>query len=67
MSQDSSDVNVGLEKLKTWIIVLLMAVGILTYGLVVYTTIGDRGTPGWSYGSVADVPGESPFSSEPLR
>ncbi len=64
MSEKGSET---LEKIKTWLIVLLMVVGIVTYGIVVYVTIGDKGPPDWNYGAISDVPGESPFSTEPVK
>ncbi len=64
MSENGSEIQKPLEKIKTWLIVLLMVIGILGYGIVVYVTIGDRGPPGWNYGAIPDVPGESPFSTE---
>jgi len=59
--------SVTLERIKTWLIVLLMVIGILGYGIIVYVTIGDKGPPDWNYGAVSDVPGESPFSTEPMK
>ena len=67
MSEKRSEVPERFEKIKTWLIVLLMVVGILGYGVVVYVTIGDKGPPGWNYGAVPDVPGESPFSTESAK
>ena len=67
MSENGSEIQKPLEKIKTWLIVLLMVIGILGYGIVVYVTIGDRGPPGWNYGSIPDVPGESPFSTESAK
>jgi len=64
MSEKGSET---LEKIKTWLIVLLMVIGILGYGIVVYLTIGDKGPPDWDYGAIRDVPGESPFSTEPVK
>jgi len=64
MSEKGSET---LEKIKTWLIVFLMVVGILGYGIVVYVTIGDKGPPEWNYGAISDVPGESPFSTEPVK
>ncbi|MGW8322365.1 MAG: hypothetical protein ACWGSD_12510 [Thermodesulfobacteriota bacterium] len=56
-----------LEKIKTWLIILLMVFGIVTYGIVVYVTIGDKGPSAWNFGAISDAPGESPFSTEPLK
>jgi len=67
MSENSSEKQERLERIKTWLIVLLMVVGILTYGIVVYVSIGDKGPPAWRYGAIPDVPGESPFSTEPVK
>ena len=64
MSEKGSET---LEKIKTWLILLLMVLGILTYGIVTYVTIGDKGPPAWNYGAIKDVPGESPFSTEPVK
>ena len=67
MSEKSVEVAEKLEKIKTWLIVFLMVVGILGYGTLVYVIIGDKGPPAWRYGAIKDVPGESPFSTEPLK
>jgi hypothetical protein len=67
MSEKSAEVPETFEKIRTWLIVFLMVVGILTYGIIVYVTIGDKGPPGWNYGAVSDVPGESPFSTESVK
>ena len=64
MSEKGSET---LDKIKTWLILLLMVIGILGYGITVYVTIGDKGPPGWNYGAINDVPGESPFSTEPVK
>ena len=64
MSEKGSET---LDKIKTWLILLLMVMGILGYGITVYVTIGDKGPPGWNYGAIDDVPGESPFSTEPVK
>ena len=64
MSEKGSET---LEKIKTWLIVLLMVIGILTYGIVTYVAIGDKGPPDWDYGAIKDVPGESPFSTESVK
>jgi len=52
------------EKLKSWIIVLLICVFILTYGAIVFWTVGDRGPADWDFGALPDVPGQSAFSME---
>jgi len=67
MSEKSPEIPETFEKIKTWLIVLLMVTGILSYGIFVYLTIGDKGPPAWRYGAIQDVPGESSFSTEPLK
>ena len=67
MSEKSDERPVVFERIKTWLIVLLMVFGILTYGAITYVTIGDKGPPGWRYGAIKDVPGESPFSKEYVK
>lgn len=67
MSENLSKRQDRLEKIKTWLIVLLMVVGILGYGTIVYLSIGDKGPPPWRYGAIPDVPGESPFSTESVK
>jgi len=67
MREDSSKNEERLDKAKTWLIVLLMVLGILTYGIVTFLSIGDKGPPGWRYGAIRDVPGESPFSKDYVK
>jgi hypothetical protein len=67
MSEKSREKPEAFEKIKTWIIVFLIVFGILTYGIVTFMTIGDKGPPGWRYGAIKDVPGESPFSKEYVK
>jgi len=67
MSERSPEKSEPLEKLKTWLIVFLMVFGILAYGIITYISVGDKGPPGWRYGAIKDVPGESPFSKEYVK
>lgn len=67
MSGKAAEKKEKLAKLRTWLIVFLMAFWILTYGIITYVTVGDKGPPGWRYGAVKDVPGESPFAMEPMK
>jgi hypothetical protein len=45
--------------LRSWVIVLAIAVSFLTWGLVIFLTVGVSWPPPWRYGTVADVPGQS--------
>ena len=55
------------ERLKAWAVVLAIVAFILVYGFLVYRIVGDRGPPGWDFGAVPDVPGESPYATERLK
>ncbi len=63
----------GLERddqrpsIKGWLYVCGLALFFLLYGLFMFYTIGDKGPPGWDFGVVEDIPGESVYSTnEPL-
>jgi hypothetical protein len=48
--------------LATWVIVLLLVVGIVLTGLFAFYVVGDQGQPGWDLRPAKDVPGESPYA-----
>lgn len=45
---------------RSWINISLMILFIFGMGLFSFFIVGDRGQPGWQYGTVRDVPGQSP-------
>ena len=49
--------------LKSWLIVLAVAVVFLSWGLFIFFAVGDKGPPPWDYGVVEDIPGQSPYST----
>jgi hypothetical protein len=55
----------GEEKgnLKGWLIVIGIAVFFLAWALFAYFLIGDKGPGSWDFGTVPDIPGESPYST----
>lgn len=54
-------------EIKSWIYVCGLAVFFLIYGLFMFYMIGDKGPPGWDFGTVEDIPGESVYSTnEPI-
>ena len=67
MNRDNGENRSGKERLKAWAIVALITACILGYGLVVFRTVGDKGPPDWDFGAIDDVPGQSPYSTEPLK
>ena len=50
--------------LRSWIIVIAIAIVFIVWGLFIFFTIGDKGPPPWDFGVIRDVPGESPYSTE---
>ncbi len=53
--------------LKGWFYVCGLALFFLLYGLFMFYMIGDKGPPGWDFGTVEDIPGESVYSTnEPI-
>lgn len=49
---------------KSFFIVILITLAVLAWGGVIYFLVGDRGQPDWEYGTISDVPGKSPFSTQ---
>jgi len=47
---------------KTWTVIVLLVLLILSLGAISYRLVGDRGQPDWDYRPVKDVPGESAYS-----
>jgi hypothetical protein len=50
--------------LRSWIIVVSLAVLFLAWGLFIFFTVGDKGPPSWDFSVVEDIPGQSPYSTE---
>jgi hypothetical protein len=53
----------GGTALRSWLVVLGMALAFLMWGLLVYRTVGDKGSPDWDFGVIQDIPGQSPYST----
>lgn len=51
------------ESLRDWLIPLVLALGFLLWGLLIYFTVGVKWPPVWNFGAVPDVPGLSEYSS----
>ena len=49
--------------LRGWFYVCGLALFFLIYGLFMFYMIGDKGPPGWDFGTVEDIPGESVYST----
>ncbi len=48
---------------RSWLIVLSIAASFLLWGLFVFKSVGDKGQPGWNFGIVEDIPGQSTYST----
>lgn len=53
----------GKGTLRSWIIVMAIAVLFAFWGLFVFFVVGDKGTPEWDFSVVEDIPGQSPYST----
>ena len=49
--------------LRSWIIVMTIAVLFFIWGLFIFFAVGDKGPPVWDFSVVEDIPGESPYST----
>jgi hypothetical protein len=45
-------------------IVAVIAICFFLWGLLVFFSVGDKGSPDWDFGVVQDVPGESPYATQ---
>lgn len=52
----------GSASLLSWAIVLGIASTFFVWGIFIFFTVGDKGSPPWNFGVVADIPGESPYA-----
>lgn len=50
---------------RSWIIILAIAILFFCYGFFMFLAVGDKGPPGWDFGVVEDIPGESIYSTHP--
>jgi len=51
--------------IRGWVYVCGLALIFLLYGLFMFYMIGDKGPPGWDFGTVEDIPGQSIYSTHP--
>ena len=49
--------------IRSLIIVVVIAISFLAWGLLIFFSIGDKGSPPWDFGIVQDIPGESAHST----
>jgi hypothetical protein len=53
--------------LRSWLVVVGIAVAFLVWGLLVYVWVGDKGVPNWNFGVVEDIPGQSLYSTHQMK
>ncbi len=63
----ASERHLKRQVLQGWVIVCAMSVAFVLYGLFALFVVGDKGPPGWDFGAVEDVPGQSPYAAYPYR
>ncbi len=47
-----------------WAVVFGLAIFFLLWGLLIFWTVGEKGPPGWDFGAMPDIPGQSPYSTQ---
>ncbi|MBI4496250.1 MAG: hypothetical protein HY697_04860 [Deltaproteobacteria bacterium] len=63
MEESTKEEIVHESTVRTWFIVLGLALGFLVWGFVVFYTVGDKGSPGWDFSIIEDIPGQSFYST----
>lgn len=48
-------------------IVVAMAVCFFCWGLMIFFTVGEKGPPAWDFGTMQDIPGQSPYSTHSIK
>ena len=51
---------------RDWVIIFVLAVSFACWGLFIFFAVGDKGPPPWNFGTVRDIPGESPYSTQQM-
>ena len=59
--------DIAKETLRSLGMVLAIAVLFLMWGFTIFFTVGEKGPPGWDFGTVQDIPGESPYSTHRIK
>ena len=58
----NTDLETRISPLRSWVIIGLMCLFILLKGLYAFWVVGDLGQPDWDFGTIPDVPSESPYA-----
>ncbi len=57
--------NTDESVIATWVFIFILTSIFAITSFLAYTVIGDAGQPTWRYGTVRDVPAESPYAVYP--
>jgi hypothetical protein len=55
------------DTLRSLSVVVGMAIFFFIWGLTIFFTVGEKGPPSWDFGTVQDIPGESPYSTQRIK
>ena len=64
MTSNNSSDDRHQSSVRSWIIVVGVALSFFLWGLFLFFTVGDKEPPAWDFGTVQDIPGQSPYSTE---
>lgn len=53
----------GGSTIRSLVIVVAIALSFLAWGLLIFFSVGDKGSPTWDFGILEDIPGESAYST----
>lgn len=62
MAHDESE-ETAYSPVKSWLIVVGIALLFTVWGLMIFFVVGDKGSPIWDFAVVEDIPGQSSYST----
>jgi hypothetical protein len=65
--RSSDPVKGFMGTLRSLGIVAGIALCFLLWGLTIFFSVGEKGPPPWDFGTVQDIPGESPYSTHRIK
>jgi len=66
-SNHEKETSGALDRAISWGVVFGLVAFVLVFGAAVFFAVGDRWPPSWDFGTIPDVPGQSPYSTERLK
>lgn len=55
------------ETLRGLGLAVAMGVFFICWGLMIFFTVGEKGPPLWDFGTMQDIPGQSPYSTHQIK